>query len=262
VLKPMKTHLTLRAAVPALALVGWLLLPQTGLCFYNPTTGRWLSRDPMIEAGCRTLARQGRLNGVLEQNSYAFVANDPLRKWDLLGMIGEGGVWPPPSNEVNPPPTGPFKKCKIALMCHGVNFPHTPIPTGQQHCGLVIDLGDGVYDLNGGGGTENRRNLTPGSASDASGPWTDNDPSVCECLFANIKSWNDKHVPRDNLCANSNWNLKCMNKKCNVKLDWGTQKLPWGYNCRECVRWGTTGGSGSMPPVPCCVEHREKPCPD
>jgi hypothetical protein len=74
-LKPMKTHLTLRAAVSALALVGWLLLPQTGHCFYNPTTGRWISRDPATDG--------------VASNMYAMVDNDALDKWDVYGLRGQ-----------------------------------------------------------------------------------------------------------------------------------------------------------------------------
>jgi hypothetical protein len=39
--------------------------------YYNPTTGRWLSRDPIEELG-----------GV---NLYAFVGNDGVNQWDYLG---------------------------------------------------------------------------------------------------------------------------------------------------------------------------------
>jgi hypothetical protein len=58
-----------------LLFIAWLLLPQTANCFYSPSTGRWLSRDPIEEKG-----------GL---NLYAFVANDPIRKVDRLGLF-----WP------------------------------------------------------------------------------------------------------------------------------------------------------------------------
>jgi hypothetical protein len=252
---------TIRFAILALTIGAWLLRPQPAQCYYNPTTGRGLSRDPLNERGFNfklTARLAAAVNRHGEENLYAFVGNDSIRTFDALGLVGEGGVWPPPPNEVNPPPTGPFKKCRIALSCHMAHGPGN-IPVGFNHCGLVIDTGDGVYDLNGSGGTENRRNLTPGSAGDATGGWTDNDSSVCECLFSNIKPWNDKHVPRDNTCANSNWSLKCINKKCNVELDWGSQKPPLGYDCQEC-----SGVTPANPPYmgTCCPTYREKPCPD
>jgi RHS repeat-associated protein len=44
----------------------------TGRRYYNPSTGRWLSRDPIGEKG-----------GL---NLYAFVRNDPIGKTDSLGQ--------------------------------------------------------------------------------------------------------------------------------------------------------------------------------
>jgi hypothetical protein len=49
-----------------------LLLPQSGKCFYNPSTGRWLSRDPIVEAG-----------GL---NLFTFTANAPIAGIDRLGL--------------------------------------------------------------------------------------------------------------------------------------------------------------------------------
>jgi len=43
-----------------------------GFRYYDPVTGRWPSRDPIGEYG-----------GL---NLYGFVGNDPLRRWDLLGL--------------------------------------------------------------------------------------------------------------------------------------------------------------------------------
>ena len=50
------------------------LLTLSGLveAHYNPRTGRFLSRDPIEEIG-----------GV---NTYAFVRNDPVNHWDILGL--------------------------------------------------------------------------------------------------------------------------------------------------------------------------------
>jgi len=47
----------------------------SGFRFYNPSTGRWLNRDPIEERG--------------GMNVYAFVANDPIRRVDRLGLL-----WP------------------------------------------------------------------------------------------------------------------------------------------------------------------------
>jgi hypothetical protein len=50
----------------------WLAMTQSGWCFYNPSTGRWLSRDPIGERGGRNL--------------YGFVRNGPINYWDNLGQ--------------------------------------------------------------------------------------------------------------------------------------------------------------------------------
>jgi RHS repeat-associated protein len=44
-----------------------------GFRYYSPETGRWLSRDPIEEQG--------------GHNLYSFVSNDPVVKFDLLGMV-------------------------------------------------------------------------------------------------------------------------------------------------------------------------------
>jgi len=46
-----------------------------GLRYYNPSTGRWLSRDPIAEKG--------------GPNLYGMVRNSPVNQWDLLGLAGE-----------------------------------------------------------------------------------------------------------------------------------------------------------------------------
>ena len=49
-----------------------------GYRYYSPALGRWLSRDPIEEKG-----------GL---NLYGFVNNDPVNKWDKLGLID--WFWP------------------------------------------------------------------------------------------------------------------------------------------------------------------------
>ena len=51
----------------------WLAAGRTSWSFYNPTTGRWLSRDPIEELGGKNL--------------YTFVDNDPIAGIDLYGLI-------------------------------------------------------------------------------------------------------------------------------------------------------------------------------
>lgn len=61
----------------ALVTVIGLSLSRDALAFYNPQTGRWLSRDPIGERGGRNL--QG------------FTANAPTGQTDALGHIARGG---------------------------------------------------------------------------------------------------------------------------------------------------------------------------
>jgi hypothetical protein len=72
----MKTNTITRTAAPALFLIAWLLLPQTAQCFYNPSTGRWLSRDPIGEKGGPSL--------------HGFVLNDAVGHMDYLGLLFSG----------------------------------------------------------------------------------------------------------------------------------------------------------------------------
>lgn len=50
--------------------------------YYNPTLGRFISRDPML----------GRKGDVLSKNSYIYVKNNPLKYVDPTGEIEEG-LW-------------------------------------------------------------------------------------------------------------------------------------------------------------------------
>lgn len=53
-------------------LSAWLLFTSSVSAFYNPEIGTWLSRDPIEEEG--------------GANLYAMVGNDPVNKWDMLGL--------------------------------------------------------------------------------------------------------------------------------------------------------------------------------
>jgi hypothetical protein len=69
----MKPNLIATTAAPLLLLIAWLLIPQTAHCFYNPSTGRWLSRDPIEEGGSKNL--------------YCFAENRPVIAFDLDGRM-------------------------------------------------------------------------------------------------------------------------------------------------------------------------------
>ena len=54
-----------------------LTLGRMGVRYYDPRLGRWLSRDPMGESG--------------GFNLYAYCGNDPVNRWDYLGMADGDG---------------------------------------------------------------------------------------------------------------------------------------------------------------------------
>jgi hypothetical protein len=76
-------------------LLGMLVLPFETQAFYNPTTGRWLSRDPAAEGG-----------GV---NNYAFALNDPVDDIDSDGLrpLRPPSPYPYPWPPTIPIPTPP-----------------------------------------------------------------------------------------------------------------------------------------------------------
>jgi hypothetical protein len=65
----------------------WLSALSTS-AFYNPTEGRWLSRDPVGEKTTKSL--------------YALVDNDTIESWDINGLHKSIGVHP--SSHIHPRP--------------------------------------------------------------------------------------------------------------------------------------------------------------
>ena len=49
-----------------------------GYRYYSAATGRWLNRDPLGEIG--------------ELNLYGMVGNNPISRWDYLGMVGDDQI--------------------------------------------------------------------------------------------------------------------------------------------------------------------------
>ncbi len=75
----MKTTTPKLALLHTLAVAFLLLSTRVGQCYYNPSTGRWLSRDPIEERGG---------NGL-----YVFTGNSPQGAIDARGL---SIVWAPP----------------------------------------------------------------------------------------------------------------------------------------------------------------------
>ena len=95
-----------------------LLLPTSGHAFYNPSTGRWLARDPLEETGGHAL--------------YAFVGNAPAHNIDALGdywnksEVNGSFMWR--EYEVPPPPVTDRR-----IGQHG----HTDLDKWQVHLWTV-----------------------------------------------------------------------------------------------------------------------------
>jgi len=87
-----------------------------GYRFYNPSTGRWLSRDPLKERGGKNL--------------YAFVANLPLGNVDALGQV----------------PCGAFMQMNCRQPCEDFKrLRYADMEPGDVPNGLVICCGGVKY---------------------------------------------------------------------------------------------------------------------
>jgi RHS repeat-associated protein len=123
---------------------------------YDPVPGRWLSRDPLGEmAGqvdsiiskssvfgykwttlptnnnsSRTGAANNRIKldlGInaftISTNLYTYVKNNPVSRWDLLGLCDSN---PPPSDQPPIQDVNWVRRCILALaICSGMNNPFT-----------------------------------------------------------------------------------------------------------------------------------------
>lgn len=69
------------------SLLLWLAAVSLAQAFYNPSTGRWLNRDPFGEAGFELLRGKGSNLFGDGPNVFEFVKNDPLNRYDALGLL-------------------------------------------------------------------------------------------------------------------------------------------------------------------------------
>jgi hypothetical protein len=104
-----------------------VLLPLSANAFYNPTEGRWLSRDLIEESGGSNLS--------------GFVNNSPIDRWDLHGLFFGcsraqcAGKPYTPSRECCIPGVGIVNRAAVKTAVFRVNFkppPGTPVFTGHQ----------------------------------------------------------------------------------------------------------------------------------
>lgn len=87
--------------------------------FYNPSTGRWINRDPLGESAFET--RRGERADTFGggPNLYTYVGNEPVRGIDVLGLVRGDDFWEPP--QLKPQPLPPCvkecaKKCALAHL--------------------------------------------------------------------------------------------------------------------------------------------------
>jgi RHS repeat-associated protein len=100
--------------------------------YYNPSTGRWLSRDPMGEPGFEVVAQRPRKTETIDvlgfqltvespnsddpgPNLYEFVGDNPENNTDSLGL-GFGGVWHPWQNPPRPTPPTCTEACALKYL--------------------------------------------------------------------------------------------------------------------------------------------------
>jgi RHS repeat-associated protein len=97
-----------------------------GYRYYDPSTGRWLSKDPLTEPGFVLLARPPvprETQGRPDTNPYRFLHNDAINETDFLGL------W-----------YNIFTHC----CCRGQLIPRKPVPSGIRFCDIKSDYGE--YD--------------------------------------------------------------------------------------------------------------------
>jgi RHS repeat-associated protein len=80
----------------------------SGRRYYNPSTGRWQSRDPIGDFGFQEKLSTDRIEEGNGPNLYAFVNNAPTTHYDVLGLF-LAGCAPGPCDD----PCGQAKKAKL-----------------------------------------------------------------------------------------------------------------------------------------------------
>jgi RHS repeat-associated protein len=61
-----------------------------GFRWYDPNLQRWVNQDPLAEAGFQNRVHAPRAKYKVNKNLYFFVANDPIKEWDYLGLDNPG----------------------------------------------------------------------------------------------------------------------------------------------------------------------------
>jgi hypothetical protein len=128
-----------------------LLIPISAHCFYNPSTGRWLSRDPVAEAGFEASKTTSSIYRVPEPNDTLFVWNCPIQMIDPNGLavtLPGFGACPLCCFTCKPakgPPAGPtFNtitltwQCTYTFTCKEFGFGCTGIRKGKTTTAVSV----------------------------------------------------------------------------------------------------------------------------
>lgn len=77
-------------------ILAWLGAASPVHAFYNPSTGKWLSRDPVIDPGFRSTAigEDREVDPHETVNLHAFLLNDSINKVDFVGLLQFEGCSP------------------------------------------------------------------------------------------------------------------------------------------------------------------------
>ncbi|MCX6921883.1 MAG: RHS repeat-associated core domain-containing protein [Verrucomicrobia bacterium] len=109
-----------------------------GYRYYNASTGRWLSRDPYFDLAFRDNAVQELPDGDPDLNEYTLVANDPVIRFDVNGLIGPRRPGQKKGGEPYNPPNLNKPCCKCER--HPCNITATVRDSGSTHTTFRIHL--------------------------------------------------------------------------------------------------------------------------
>jgi RHS repeat-associated protein len=88
-----------------------------GYRYYNASTGRWISRDPLGELGFDVIRIDDDEDRTVEPNHYAFVGNVPITRVDFLGLRSCKEICRAILDTAVPPPIGGFVGCENGKKC-------------------------------------------------------------------------------------------------------------------------------------------------
>ena len=207
-----------------------LLTAQMASAYYCPSTGRWLSRDPMGEPGFENLLSGGTTPTPMSQarwikrdsaaakqdpNRYAFIGNNPISQIDAKGLR----IW-----VCTIPTSGfPLNGCgRHAYLWDD----RKATADKDRECGMESAYGYGIS----GNGSGNYGPVDPDSNDQ--GPWTGNgEKGTAECY------------PVDDSAGNENAVMSCCSKTAN-----NGPFLPYVHDCHSAVDSCLKANNLNIPP--------------